>query len=212
MIEWLEAHGKGTRARPVPPARLAVLAPALLGRADSGRVARGRHGGADPRRPAAGRAAADRRVPPDRRRQAAAGARRRRLADGDVCPTAASACARPTPCRSGRARAGTTCASSTRHNEREPWSAEAEHYWMPVDLYVGGVEHAVLHLLYARFWHKVLFDCGLVHTQRAVPAAVQPGHDPRLQLPGRAREVLSPERRRGARRHGACVQARPASR
>jgi leucyl-tRNA synthetase len=50
------------------------------------------------------------------------------------------------------------------HNDREPWSAEAERYWMPVDLYVGGVEHAVLHLLYARFWHKVLYDCGLVHT------------------------------------------------
>jgi leucyl-tRNA synthetase len=49
-------------------------------------------------------------------------------------------------------------------NEREPWSAAAERYWMPVDLYVGGVEHAVLHLLYARFWHKVLYDCGLVHT------------------------------------------------
>jgi leucyl-tRNA synthetase len=49
-------------------------------------------------------------------------------------------------------------------NEREPWSQAAERYWMPVDLYVGGVEHAVLHLLYARFWHKVLFDCGLVHT------------------------------------------------
>jgi leucyl-tRNA synthetase len=49
-------------------------------------------------------------------------------------------------------------------NEREPWSAEAERYWMPVDLYVGGVEQAVLHLLYARFWHKVLYDCGLVHT------------------------------------------------
>jgi leucyl-tRNA synthetase len=49
-------------------------------------------------------------------------------------------------------------------NEREPWSTAAERYWMPVDLYVGGVEHAVLHLLYARFWHKVLYDCGLVHT------------------------------------------------
>ncbi len=49
-------------------------------------------------------------------------------------------------------------------NSQEAWSAEVEKYWMPVDLYVGGVEHAVLHLLYSRFWHKVLFDCGLVHT------------------------------------------------
>ena len=50
-------------------------------------------------------------------------------------------------------------------NVEEPWSAEAEQYWMPVDLYVGGAEHAVLHLLYARFWHKVLYDCGLVSTK-----------------------------------------------
>jgi leucyl-tRNA synthetase len=50
------------------------------------------------------------------------------------------------------------------HNDREPWSREAERYWMPVDLYVGGAEHAVLHLLYARFWHKVLYDLDLVST------------------------------------------------
>jgi leucyl-tRNA synthetase len=47
-------------------------------------------------------------------------------------------------------------------NDAAPWSPEAYDAWMPVDLYVGGAEHAVLHLLYARFWHKVLFDMGAV--------------------------------------------------
>ncbi len=50
------------------------------------------------------------------------------------------------------------------HNRERFCSAEAQDYWMPVDLYVGGAEHAVLHLLYARFWHKVLFDLGYVST------------------------------------------------
>ena len=51
------------------------------------------------------------------------------------------------------------------NNNELPWSKDAENYWMPVDLYVGGTEHAVLHLLYARFWHHVLYDLGLVSTK-----------------------------------------------
>ncbi|MDA3881079.1 MAG: leucine--tRNA ligase [Prolixibacteraceae bacterium] len=49
-------------------------------------------------------------------------------------------------------------------NDEEPFSKVKENYWMPVDLYIGGAEHAVLHLLYSRFWHKVLFDLGIVST------------------------------------------------
>ncbi len=54
-------------------------------------------------------------------------------------------------------------------------SREKEDYWMPVDLYVGGAEHAVLHLLYARFWHKVLYDLGLVHTKEPFKRLVNQG-------------------------------------
>ena len=50
-----------------------------------------------------------------------------------------------------------------------------EKYWMPVDLYIGGTEHAVLHLLYARFWHKVLFDLGLVSTPEPFARLVNQG-------------------------------------
>ena len=51
------------------------------------------------------------------------------------------------------------------HNAAVPWDVAKERHWMPVDLYVGGVEHANLHLLYARFWHKVLYDLGYVSTK-----------------------------------------------
>jgi leucyl-tRNA synthetase len=51
------------------------------------------------------------------------------------------------------------------HNDRSLVDSAKERYWMPVDLYVGGPEHAVLHLLYARFWHKVLYDIGVVSTK-----------------------------------------------
>ncbi|MDX9823666.1 MAG: leucine--tRNA ligase [Sphaerochaeta sp.] len=60
-------------------------------------------------------------------------------------------------------------------NDKQFVSAEKEAYWMPVDLYVGGAEHAVLHLLYARFWHKVLFDLGLVSTSEPFKRLVNQG-------------------------------------
>lgn len=50
------------------------------------------------------------------------------------------------------------------HNDDALVDPQKEKYWMPVDMYVGGAEHAVLHLLYARFWHKVLYDAGIVST------------------------------------------------
>ena len=56
-----------------------------------------------------------------------------------------------------------------------PVDEEEENYWMPVDMYVGGAEHSVLHLLYARFWHKVLYDCGIVSTKEPFQRLVHQG-------------------------------------
>ncbi len=61
------------------------------------------------------------------------------------------------------------------HNDRQPFSPEKEKYWMPVDLYIGGAEHAVLHLLYSRFWHKVLYDLGIVSTDEPFPKLFNQG-------------------------------------
>lgn len=60
-------------------------------------------------------------------------------------------------------------------NTDKAWDCDKEKYWMPVDLYVGGVEHAVLHLLYARFWHHVLYDLGLVSTKEPFKKLVNQG-------------------------------------
>jgi leucyl-tRNA synthetase len=60
-------------------------------------------------------------------------------------------------------------------NDDRPWDPAKEKYWMPVDLYVGGAEHAVLHLLYSRFWHKVLYDRGHVSSPEPFHRLVNQG-------------------------------------
>ena len=61
------------------------------------------------------------------------------------------------------------------HNNHRLVDPHKEQYWMPVDLYIGGSEHAVLHLLYSRFWHKVLYDIGVVTTPEPFKKLVHQG-------------------------------------
>jgi leucyl-tRNA synthetase len=60
-------------------------------------------------------------------------------------------------------------------NDQQGWDPEKEKYWMPVDLYIGGAEHAVLHLLYSRFWHKLLYDLGYVSTKEPFKKLINQG-------------------------------------
>ncbi|MDR2965825.1 MAG: leucine--tRNA ligase [Treponema sp.] len=81
-------------------------------------------------------------------------------------------------------------------NEKEFASQEKINYWLPVDLYVGGAEHAVLHLLYSRFWHKVLYDLGLVNTvepfQRLINQGMILGEDNQKMSKSRG-NVINPD-------------------
>jgi len=60
-------------------------------------------------------------------------------------------------------------------NSQRAWDPAKEKYWMPVDLYIGGAEHAVLHLLYSRFWHKFLYDLGYVSTKEPFQKLINQG-------------------------------------
>jgi leucyl-tRNA synthetase len=81
-----------------------------------------------------------------------------------TCPTCGGAAKRETDTMDGFA-----CSSwyflrfADPKNSKEPFSKAKADYWLPVDLYVGGAEHAVMHLLYARMWTKVMFDAGLIN-------------------------------------------------
>ena len=84
----------------------------------------------------------------------------------------------------------------------DAWSTPRNDYWMPMDQYIGGIEHAILHLLYARFWTKVMRDLGLVHDRRAVHEAAHAGHgaQPHLLPPQRRRAASTTSRPRSRRR------------
>ncbi|MCI0499902.1 MAG: leucine--tRNA ligase [Planctomycetales bacterium] len=60
-------------------------------------------------------------------------------------------------------------------NPAAPVDFKKQQYWLPIDLYIGGAEHAVLHLLYSRFWHKLLFDLGYVSTQEPYQKLINQG-------------------------------------
>jgi leucyl-tRNA synthetase len=82
------------------------------------------------------------------------------------------------------------------HNDTAFAARDKIDYWLPVDLYVGGVEHAVLHLLYARFWHKVLYDLGVVNSpepfQRLVNQGMILGEDSQKMSKSRG-NVINPD-------------------
>ena len=61
------------------------------------------------------------------------------------------------------------------HNDRKPFDEEKANYWMPVDIYIGGIEHAVLHLLYARFFEKFLHDLGMVEYEEPFERLITQG-------------------------------------
>ena len=86
--------------------------------------------------------------------------------------------ARPTPWTPSWTRPGTSTATSRRARTTAPSTPAAVRYWFPIDLYVGGIEHAILHLVYSRFWTKVMRDLGLVDARRAGDAPLPAGDGP----------------------------------
>ena len=105
--------------------------------------------------------------------------------------------ARPTRWTRSSTRRGTSYRFCDPTNTELPFDPATAAYWMPVDFYSGGVEHAILHLIYSRFFTRVFRDVGLVDDRRAVHAAADAGHG----AEGRRGHVEVEGQRRRSRRH-----------
>ena len=192
---WLERPRRRPACAFVPVAGLAVLPAALLGRAIPDRLRRARAACSTPGRDAARPASRNDRIPPAPPGRTSPATRSRRSPaprsgwkpNWTLATASSDTAARPTPCRSGPGRAGTTSAISTRPTTNAWWIPRwsGTGWCRPerrtaadggVDLYIGGVEHAVLHLLYARFWHKVLYDLGHVSTREPFRRLLNQGY------------------------------------
>ena len=150
-------EGPGREEDHVPAARLGRLAPAVLGHADPDRPLSRRAATCRFRRrtcPSCCRRTACPTAPAIRSRSARISSTRR--ARSAEVPRSA----RPTRSTRSSTRRGTTCA--TRAPDAPTMVDARNDYWNPMDQYIGGIEHAILHLLYARFWTKVMRDMGLV--------------------------------------------------
>ena len=184
-----QARGRCDRCRPaeartrreagaVAPARLGYLAATLLGLPDPAHSLREVRRRAGARRGSAGRAAG---------KPGAGWHGQSAQQDAVVLPVssvrsaAATRGARRTRWIRSSIRRGTSCASPAATTTRR-WSTSAPNYWMAVDQYIGGIEHAILHLLYSRFWMRVMRDMGLIKVKEPFARLLTQGHGAQSHL------------------------------